>query len=98
MSKTIMVTDADFDQKVLQSATPVLVDFWAPWCHPCMMAAPVLEELAVEYSNKLIIAKVNVDENAKSAQKYGVMAIPNMIMFKDGKKVNQIVGYRANQT
>jgi thioredoxin 1 len=94
MSKPIAVTDADFEQKVLKSKKPVLVDFWAAWCRPCLMAAPVLEELAGEYADKLTIAKLDVDQNAKTAAQYNIMAIPNLIIFKDGKPVSQIVGYK----
>jgi thioredoxin 1 len=94
MTKPIVVDDATFDQAVLKSETPVLVDFWALWCRPCIMAAPVLEELAEEYTGKLIIAKLDVDQNAKTAASYNIMAIPNLIIFKDGKPVSQIVGYK----
>lgn len=94
MNKPIVVDDASFDQTVLQSKTPVLVDFWAAWCRPCIMAAPILEELAEEYAGRITIAKLDVDQNAKTAVKYGIMAIPNLIIFKDGKPASQIVGYR----
>ncbi|MGD9115789.1 MAG: thioredoxin [Dehalococcoidia bacterium] len=94
MTKPIAVTDADFEEKVLKSEVPVLVDFWAAWCRPCLMTAPVLEELAGEYAGKLTIAKLDVDQNANTAAKYGIMAIPNLIIFKDGKPVSQIVGYK----
>jgi thioredoxin 1 len=94
MSKPIAVDDANFEQKVLKSKTPVLVDFWAPWCRPCIMAAPVLEELAEEYTDRVTIAKLDVDQNARTAARYNIMAIPNLIIFKDGKPVSQIVGYK----
>ncbi|MBA7675326.1 Thioredoxin [subsurface metagenome] len=94
MSKPIEVDDNNFDQTVLQSETPVLVDFWAPWCRPCLMAAPVLEELAEEYAGRITIAKLNVDQNAKTAAKYGIMAIPSLIVFKKGQPASQIVGYK----
>jgi len=94
VTKPIVVDDATFDQAVLQSKTPVLVDFWAPWCRPCIMTAPVLEELAEEYAGRLIIAKLDVDQNAKTAAKYAIMSIPNLIIFKNGKPVSQIVGYK----
>jgi thioredoxin 1 len=94
MSQPIVVTDADFEQKVLKSKTLVLVDFWATWCRPCLMAAPVLEELAQEYAGRLTIAKLDVDQNAKTAAQYNIMSIPNLITFKDGKPVSQIVGYK----
>ena len=94
MSKPIAVDDANFEQKVLKSKTQVLVDFWAAWCRPCLMAAPVLEEPAKEYADKITIAKLDVDQNAKTAARYNIMAIPNLIIFKDGKPVSQIVGYK----
>jgi thioredoxin 1 len=94
MSKPITVDDANFEQKVLKSKTPVLVDFWALWCRPCIMAAPVLEELAEEYADRITIAKLDVDQNARTAARYNIMAIPNLIIFKDGKPVSQIVGYK----
>lgn len=94
MSKPLEVDDGNFEQVVLESKMPVLVDFWAPWCRPCVMAAPVLEELAEEYSSRITIAKLNVDQNAVTAAKYKIMAIPNLIVFKNGKPVSQIVGYK----
>lgn len=97
MTKPITVDDSNFDQIVLQSETPVLVDFWAPWCRPCLMAAPILEELAKEYNGRVSIAKMDVDQNPKTAAKYGIMAIPNLIIFKNGEPVSQIVGYKPKQ-
>ncbi len=94
MSKPIVVDDANFDQTVLQAETPVLVDFWAPWCRPCLMAAPVLEELAEEYAGRITFTKLDVDQNAKTAAKYGIMAIPNLIVFKNGEPISNIVGYK----
>jgi len=94
MSKPVTVDDDNFDQTVLQADTPVLVDFWAPWCRPCLMAAPVLEELAEEYAGRITIVKLDVDQNMKTAAKYGIMAIPNLIIFKNGQPVSQIVGYK----
>ena len=79
---------------VLQSEIPMLVDFWAPWCRPCLMTAPVLEELAEEYASRITFAKLNVDQNAKTAAKYSIMSIPNLIIFKKGQPVSQIVGYK----
>jgi thioredoxin 1 len=97
MAKPITVDDANFDQTVLQAETPVLVDFWAPWCRPCIMAAPVLEELAEEYDGRITFAKLNVDQNAKTATKYGIMAIPNLIIFKNGNPASQIIGYKPKE-
>jgi thioredoxin 1 len=97
MSKPIEVDDASFEKKVLESKIPVLVDFWAPWCRPCLMAAPVLEELAKEYADKITFTKLDVDQNAKIAAKYNIMAIPNLIIFKEGKPVSQIVGYKPKE-
>ncbi|HMQ52718.1 MAG TPA: thioredoxin [Anaerolineae bacterium] len=92
MSEPIHVNDAEFEAKVLKSGTPVVVDFWAPWCGPCRMVAPVLDELAKEYGQKLVIAKVNTDENPEWAMRYGVQGIPTMLFVKDGKVVDRIVG------
>ncbi len=85
-------TDENFDADVLQSSTPVLVDFWATWCAPCKAIAPVLEKLAGEYSGKIKIGKVNVDENPSTPGQYGVRGIPTLILFKDGQIVDQLVG------
>ena len=89
---TIDVTDAEFQGVVLESDIPVLVDFWAPWCGPCKMAAPVLEKLAGEYDGQLKVCKVNVDEERQIATQYGIMSIPAMFLFKDGQMVEQIMG------
>ncbi len=90
--KIIQVTDADFDEKVLKSDLPVLVDFWAAWCGPCRAIAPVIDQLAQEYDGKVIIAKMNVDENPATPGRFGIRAIPTLILFKDGKVVEQITG------
>ena len=90
--KTLVVTDEEFEQQVLKSDKPVMVEYWAPWCGPCRAVAPILEDLAGEYADKVVVAKVNMDENPRYAMEYGVMAIPNMIFFKNGEMVDQIVG------
>ena len=94
MSKPITVDDSNFDQMVLQADTPVLVDFWAAWCGPCRMVAPVVEELAKEYEGRIRFAKVDVDQNPKTASKYGIMSIPTLLLFKKGEPASNIVGFR----
>ena len=90
--KTAEVTDNNFETDVMKSDTPVLVDFWAPWCGPCVAIGPVLETLAGEYEGKVKIVKMNVDENANVPASYGVRSIPYMALFKDGKMVDSVVG------
>jgi thioredoxin 1 len=88
----IEVTDSSFDQEVLQSDLPVLVDFWAPWCGPCLAIAPIVEELATDYGSKLKVVKCNIDDNPKVPGKYGIRAIPTLIIFKGGNVGEQITG------
>lgn len=97
MSKPIDVDDKNFDQTVLESKTPVLVDFWAPWCRPCLMVAPLVEELAEEYSGRMSFVRVNVDQNPQVASKYNIMSIPTLIVFKNGEPASHIVGFRPKE-
>lgn len=94
---TTNTTDSEFEKSVLQNETPVLVDFWAPWCGPCKMAEPILEEMSEEYAGKLIITKLNVDESPSTPQNFGVMSIPTTILFKDGKEVGRQIGFAGKK-
>lgn len=94
---TWTVSDKEFEEKIIKSATPVLVDFWASWCGPCKMAEPVLEELSEAYKGKIEIAKLNVDENQSTTQKYQVMSIPTTVLFKGGKELGRQVGFAGKQ-
>ncbi|MGB3513783.1 MAG: thioredoxin [Microcoleaceae cyanobacterium] len=92
MSAATPVTDATFKQEVLESDVPVLVDFWAPWCGPCRMVAPVVEEISLQYQGKLKVVKVNTDENPNVASQYGIRSIPTLMIFKGGQRVDMVVG------
>ena len=94
MPKPTEITDDTFQQEVLENEKPALVDFWAPWCGPCRMVAPVVEELAEEYDGKVSFYKLNTDDNPRIATQYGIRSIPTLLVFKDGEQVGQIVGFR----
>ena len=97
MASEFEFTDANFEQEVLKSNQPVLVDFWAPWCGPCRMIAPIVAEISTEYAGKLKVGKVNTDDNQGVAAKYGVMSIPTIMIFKNGEMVARIVGAQPKQ-
>jgi len=92
MSELMEFTDSNFESEVLKSDKPCLVDFWAEWCGPCRMVGPVVEEIAKDYTEKLKVGKLNVDDNSKTAAQYGIMSIPSLLFFKGGKVVDQIIG------
>jgi len=94
MSQPVSVDDKNFEQVVIKAAKPVVVDFWAEWCAPCRMMAPVIEELAKELAGRVEFAKLNVDHNPQTASRYSIMSIPTLILFKDGKPIKQWVGFR----
>ncbi|MEB3298422.1 MAG: thioredoxin [Candidatus Sericytochromatia bacterium] len=94
MSTLTAITDATFKSEVLEATTPVLVDFWAPWCGPCKMIAPILDQIAGEKGDNLRIAKLDVDDNGATAQQFGVMSIPTLILFKGGQEVLRVTGFK----
>ena len=95
---TLPVTDTNFEEQVLKSTSPVLVDFWAEWCGPCRALAPKLEEIATEMQGRVTVVKINIDENPNSPAKYGVKGIPTMVLFKNGKEVEQMVGNQPKES
>ncbi len=94
----ITFTDKNFDAEVINSDIPVLVDFWAPWCGPCQMMGPIIEQLAEQFENKIKIGKLNVDENPEIAKQHEIMSIPALIFFKGGKNVEQLIGVQSKET
>jgi thioredoxin 1 len=97
MAKPFAVSDSSFEEQVLDSETPVLVDFWAEWCGPCKMIAPIVDELADQYEGKLSVAKLDADENPNIMQVYQVMGIPTLILFKDGRAIERITGFMPKE-
>jgi len=98
LQSIVELSDATFDQEVLKSEQPVLVDFWAAWCGPCKALAPTVDEVAMQYAGKLKVAKMDVDRNQATAMRYGIRGIPALLVFKDGKVADQIVGYVPKET
>ena len=98
MANVLTFNEENFEKEVLQSEVPVLVDFWATWCAPCRMIAPIIEALAEEFQGRIKVGKVNVDENSQLAIKYGIRAIPTLLLFKEGKVVEQMVGVQPKDT
>ncbi|MGD8516271.1 MAG: thioredoxin [Anaerolineae bacterium] len=97
MAKPIEVTDKTFDKVVLQASVPTIVDFWAVWCGPCKMIAPILEEISDEYEGKLQVVKLDVDHNNQTAMNYGVMSIPTLLLFNEGEAVERIIGFQPKE-
>jgi thioredoxin 1 len=97
MSECVTITEANFEAEVLQAAVPVLLDFWAPWCGPCKMLAPVLDQLAEEYAGRLKVAKTNVDEEAQLAARHNVVSIPTMVVYKGGEVITRTAGAMPKQ-
>lgn len=94
---SVEIGDQNFEEQVLKNKLPVLVDFWAPWCGPCRMAGPVLEELSEDYKDKVLVMKLNVDENPNTAAQFGVQSIPTTILFKAGKQIGSQIGFNGKQ-
>lgn len=93
----ITITDKNFQEEVIKGNTPVLVDFWAPWCAPCRIVSPIIEELAKDYEGKLKVGKLNVDENSQTASMFGIMSIPSILLFKNGKPVKTMIGAQSKE-
>ena len=97
MAHPLDVTDAEFEEQVLQASVPTLVDFWATWCGPCKMIAPVVEQVAYEYDGRLQVLKMDVDSNPSTPSRFGIMSIPTLILFKAGEAVERVTGYRPKE-
>jgi thioredoxin 1 len=97
-AEPVHVSDETFEEIVLNAPVPVMVDFWAPWCGPCRMVAPIVEDLAKDYDGRAVMAKINTDENIQIAGKLGIMGIPTLILFKDGQEVDRVVGFAPRRT
>ncbi len=94
----VILTDQNFEEEVMKSTTPVVVDFWAPWCTPCRIVTPIIHELAHEYTGKVKVLKMNVDENPKTAEKFNVLSIPTILMFKNGQPMKSLIGAQGKDT